>query len=232
MKKILAFVLTLAMVLTLFSVGFVVSAAPEGTAITDVAGLKAMQANGKYYLANDIVLTAADIPASTTDAAGGIEIPAGVTLDGNGKAIKVAIKAENPAEGETKSAAWPGPLFKLGAEAKITIKNISFGTEADPILLSSTADAKTGSLPALFANDTAATAAAEGVAATLGTIVDWVDVEFFAEKDATTLKGGVIMQEAFGTHSFTDVTVNADVDTTANFRSEERLPYLVNWRAS
>lgn len=223
MKKILAFVLTLAMVLTLFSVGFVVSAAPEGTAITDVAGLKAMQANGKYYLANDIVLNAADLVASTTEAEGGILIPAGVTLDGNGKAIKVAIKAENPAEGATKSAPWAGPLFKLGAEAKITIKNISFGTAADPILLSSTADAKTTSLPALFANDTGATAAVDAtdstpaVPATLGTIVDWTDVEFFVEKDAVELKGGVIMLELYGTHTFTDCTVNADIDTTKNF---------------
>ncbi|MDD6526792.1 MAG: hypothetical protein PUF31_03125 [Oscillospiraceae bacterium] len=60
-RKVIAVVLTIAMTLTMMSVGFTSSAADfdeTWTAITDAAGLKAIENNynGKYYLANDIAL--------------------------------------------------------------------------------------------------------------------------------------------------------------------------------
>ncbi|MGN0447345.1 MAG: GLUG motif-containing protein [Acutalibacteraceae bacterium] len=60
-KKVIAFILTMAMMLTMVSVGFVSSAAEfdeTWTAISNAAELKAIENNyyGKYYLANDIAL--------------------------------------------------------------------------------------------------------------------------------------------------------------------------------
>ena len=57
---------------------FSVSAAPEGTAITDEAGFLAMAADGTYYLANDITITKS-YEATFTG-----------TLDGNGKTVTVS----------------------------------------------------------------------------------------------------------------------------------------------
>ena len=57
-SKILA--LALAIIMTIAAIPFGVSAdnaTPEGTPITTAAEFAAMEANGKYYLANDIILT-------------------------------------------------------------------------------------------------------------------------------------------------------------------------------
>ena len=233
MKKILAFILTLAMTLTLFSVGFVASAAPEGTAITDVAGLRAMEANGKYYLANDITLNAADLVITTTEGEGDaavttttanpIVLPSGVTLDGNGKAIFFALAAEAPAEGASKSGDWQSNLFAFaeGATAAITIKNLNFGSAEKPILLSAnTADAN-DRIWGIFANDYAAVyetpeavegqEAPEPVLVTPATEAAWENVNFYVNREGNNLLNksfGAIAAKLSGTHTFTKCSVN------------------------
>lgn len=75
-SKILA--LALAIIMTIAAIPFGVSAdnaTPEGTPITTAAEFAAMEANGKYYLANDIILTSTYANEFT-----GI-------FDGNGKTI-------------------------------------------------------------------------------------------------------------------------------------------------
>ena len=76
MKKILAIVLTLAMVLSMFTMGFTVSAAnttkpadapADAIAISDAAGLAAMEAGKYYYLVADITV---GTPGSLNEEAG------------------------------------------------------------------------------------------------------------------------------------------------------------------
>ncbi|MBQ9806435.1 MAG: hypothetical protein IJW49_08035 [Clostridia bacterium] len=79
MKKILALVLTLAMVLSMFTMGFTVSAAnttepadaPEGAiAISDVDGLKKMEPGKYYYLTDNITLGSPQVRDNEEDANG------------------------------------------------------------------------------------------------------------------------------------------------------------------
>ena len=104
MKRFLTLILCAAMIATMFCIVPVsVSAgdsdigevpgsyAPEGTAITTAEEFAAMTAGGKYYLANDITITAtwnagAERPAAAADATAF----AG-TLDGNGKTITTSV---------------------------------------------------------------------------------------------------------------------------------------------
>ena len=162
MKKILALVLTLAMMLTMLNVGFVASAAgaeiPAGaTAINDAAGLAGMQAGGTYYLAADITIGS---PITLNEDANGdpiaddflemgeeaeiITIPAGVTLYGNGKTIYMGYYKTNPAPYTnskgitgpgTYSADWTHGMFKASAGDKITFIDVNFGSEELPIYL-------------------------------------------------------------------------------------------------
>ena len=99
MKKTLSIIMALCMILSVCF--FSVSAAeakvgavaanyvPEGTAITDAAGFAAMTADGKYYLANDITLS-----ASYAEAFKG-------TFDGNGKTVTVAAPMFTAIDGAT-----------------------------------------------------------------------------------------------------------------------------------
>ena len=76
MKKTISILIIVAMMLASFIAIIPVSAAPEGTAIYTAEDFAAMSLGGKYYLANDIVLS-----TSYPDFKG--------TLDGNGKTITV-----------------------------------------------------------------------------------------------------------------------------------------------
>jgi len=162
MKKILALVLTLAMMLTMLNVGFVASAAEESKpagaiAISDAAGLASMEAGNYYYLTADITLGSPqyntideetglanpddiDVPAEEADR---ITIPAGVTLDGNGYTIYQGFyKVDNGWYDTTNnkfthSQAWTHEMFLIQAGATVTIKNISFGSQELPVYLSS-----------------------------------------------------------------------------------------------
>jgi len=161
MKKILALVLTLAMMLTMLNVGFVASAAgaeiPAGaTAINDAAGLAGMQAGGTYYLAADITIGSpitlnedesgpiADDILEMGEEAEIITIPAGVTLYGNGKTIYMGYYRTNPVPYTnsqsqtgpgTHSADWTHGMFKASAGDKITFIDVNFGSEELPIYL-------------------------------------------------------------------------------------------------
>ncbi len=76
MKKTLSVILTICMILSICS--FYVSAAPQGTAITNEAEFLAMKEDGAYYLANDITVTKSYEGLFT-----------GV-FDGNGKTVTVS----------------------------------------------------------------------------------------------------------------------------------------------
>ena len=75
MRKIISIVLALTMLASMFVMGVSAAYTPEGTAITNADEFAAMAADGKYYLANDITVSA------TYE-----NVFAGV-LDGNGKTI-------------------------------------------------------------------------------------------------------------------------------------------------
>ena len=138
MKKFLALVLTLAMVLTMFSFNFTASAENEmpagAIAIDSVAGLKNMQAGKYYYLTKDLTLgSAGTVKADFKNSDAGpaasdyetapveealITIPAGATLDGNGHTIYMGYILTNPGmysdtEPYTSSLAWSHAMLAI-----------------------------------------------------------------------------------------------------------------------
>ena len=76
MRKTFSLILSVIMVLSLFTVG---AFAAEGTAINSAEDFKNMTADGKYYLAADI--TVSETYAGTFTG----------TLDGNGKTVTVSL---------------------------------------------------------------------------------------------------------------------------------------------
>ena len=226
MKKILALVLTLAMMLTMFNLGFVASAAeyeiPAGaTKITDAAGLAAMEEGKYYYLANDITLgtpqireeqtsigTQADVVTPGVEAEL-ITIPAGATLDGCGYTIYHGFYESNPGWYTTSnkyvnSMSWSHSLFEISAGDQITIKNLNIGSEEIPVYMS-----KSNSVGAngdLTANDI------WGIFDdTEGSNVVWNNVNFYAERYGRGLgdfNTAVVMFKSLGNHNFTDCSVH------------------------
>lgn len=177
MKKILALILTVAMVLSMFTMGFTVSAEttmPSGAiAIGSVTELKTMQAGKYYYLTTDLTLGSAGTvnetfknsdagPTESDYATKPVEeliitIPAGATLDGNGHTIYQGYYLTNPGvytetENYTSSLAWTHSMFKIADGNTVTVKNLKFGSEADPIRYS-----ENGNIYGIFADATANT---------------------------------------------------------------------------
>ncbi|MBQ9806256.1 MAG: hypothetical protein IJW49_07110 [Clostridia bacterium] len=181
MKKVLALVLTLAMVLSMFTMGLTASAetakpadAPsDAIAIGSVAELKTMAAGKYYYLTTDLTFGSAGTVNDTfsnTDAGPSesdyatkpveeslITIPAGATLDGNGHTIYQGYYLTNPGmytetESYTSSLAWTHAMFKIADGNAVTVKNLKFGSEADPIRYS-----ENGNIYGIFADSTANT---------------------------------------------------------------------------
>lgn len=72
--------------------------APEGTAITSAAEFAAMTADGKYYLANDITLTASYVNTFTG------------TLDGNGKTVTTTAPLFKMFNGTVKNLTVEGEI--------------------------------------------------------------------------------------------------------------------------
>lgn len=122
-KKLLAILLTLAMVVTMLPAAFVTVTAEAAftpkddawfeendyTKITDAAGLKTVANNGKYYLAKDIDFTGeSPVSGELWD----------VTLDGNGHKITVNNELK-------KGADWPkaGGVFEQFVNT--TVKNLT-----------------------------------------------------------------------------------------------------------
>lgn len=104
MKKTISILLIVAMMLASMLAVIPVSAAPKGDKISSAAEFAAMKADGEYYLANDITIT-----ASYAETFKG-------KLDGNGKTITV------------KSAT---PVFKKIESGKISDLNIEMEFEAE-----------------------------------------------------------------------------------------------------
>ncbi len=168
MKKALSFLLTLTMLLTMVCIPAFAEAV-DPTEIADLAGLQAMTADTAYKLTANVT-----VPAGTT-----VTIPAGVTLDGNGKTILVS---------GTVSSATP---FKLSGGNKITVSNLSLGSEESPVTISA------ASAIGLFANDTA------------GTSADFSNVTIYESVTYTAnCNGGGFMSTLAGTYTFTDCVMN------------------------
>ena len=108
-KKLFTLFLALTVVFTMCFAA-VPAYAASGTAITNADELKAMSANGNYYLANDIEVPANLILFTSYDA------PFTGTLDGNGHTIKGYTY--------TASADWTEQAALFGYAKKATFKNL------------------------------------------------------------------------------------------------------------
>lgn len=225
MKKILAIALALVMMLSMFTMGFTVSAAsdiPAGAiAISNADQLASMQEGGYYYLTADITL---GTPGELTEEAGVpvqddwavpaeeadmIVIPAGATLDGNGYTIYHGFYIKNPGmyvsnNKYANSLDWTHSMFELAAGDQITIKNLKIGSEATPVYMSghnpigANGDITTNDIWGVFDD-------------TEGSNVVWDNVDIYAERygrGLASLNTGVYMFKSFGAHNFTDCTVN------------------------
>lgn len=203
MKKILSVVLTLAMMLTLLNVGFVASAASDiparAIAIDSVDALANMKANKVYKLTADIYV------GTETSEYDQIVIPEGVTLYGNGYTIyqNYYVHGESGESGETKSLAWTHAMFSLSSGDMITLCGVKIGSAELPVYLSDGAEGPaTNALYGIF-RDTA------------GSVVNWVDVVFYAErsgKGLSSMNMGVITYDLVGTHTFDGCTANLNVN--------------------
>lgn len=224
MKKILAFVLTLAMMLTMLNVGFVVSAADEipagAIAISTPEQLANMQEGKYHYLTADIHL---GTPGSLTEDIDGnpvqddwaepaeeadmITIPAGATLDGQGHTIYYDYYVTNPGWYGTNNEyvhalSWTHSMFELAAGDQITIKNVNFGDKKTPVYLSKTSagnigDTTTNDAPSIFDD-------------TEGSNVVWENVDFYAERYGRGLDGtniAVVVFKSLGNLTFNNCSI-------------------------
>lgn len=213
MKKFLALVLTLAMVLTL-NVGMIVSTAADapnvdvtgkttvtidGVEYKVIADLAAVSTKGNYILSGDV--------AVANDAV--ITFAAGTVLNGNGYAITV--------EGNDLTAPLAAAPFALAAGKDIVITNVSFGTADAPICLRSEAPVIEGEDAAdlaIFANDEAPQLDMEG----LPMLDDYVPVNATFDNvnfnviasDRLQVNVAAVMAVANGNFTLTNCT--ADVD--------------------
>lgn len=228
MKKILALILTLAMMLTMLNVGFVASAADEipagAVAIDSYEDLLAMEAGKYYYLTGDITLGSPEVRENVvgedgltpTKANGGweviteaveadmITIPAGATLDGCGYTIYYGNYVQNPGlktatEAYTSSLKWTHEIFAFGEGAAATLKNVKIGTAEKPVHLDKNVGTKAdGDTIALIQN------------ATTDTVIVLENVSVYAERGGNGLSGGnvgVYFNDAVGSITFNDCTL-------------------------
>ena len=123
MKKIISILVIVAMMLaSVLAIIPVAAAEPEGTAITNAEEFAGMTAEGKYYLANDITLS-----ASVAEFKG--------TLDGNGKTITLTGNA---------------PAFKKLVGA--TVKNVNIVANYESESLGTVYGALAGTANGTFSN--------------------------------------------------------------------------------
>jgi len=216
MKKFLALVLTLAMVLTL-NVGMIAgSAADEHIDVTGketvtidevvytvIDDLSAVEIKGNYILSGDVEV------ADDTQ----ITFAAGTVLNGNGYTISVAgVDASNPL--------FAAP-FALEAGEAITITNVKFGSVEAPIYLQSEepmfADEDALNV-GLFADDHIATyetidnedgsTSEVEVLPEVTVTANFVDVDFaVAINDELNVHVGGVMGKAYGDYTLTNCTM-------------------------
>lgn len=151
-SKILA--LALAIIMTIAAIPFGVSAdnaTPEGTPITTAAEFAAMEANGKYYLANDIILTSTYANEFT-----GI-------FDGNGKTITTSRSMfDKVTNGTVKNFTVNGTIMLANGGAAVC--NVALGSTFENIT-------SNASITSTNTTDN------HGLAAIVGTIAGDVGVE-------------------------------------------------------
>ncbi|MBO5701585.1 MAG: hypothetical protein J6S71_04035 [Clostridia bacterium] len=126
MRKTLALVLSVVMLLAACSFAIPVSAAPEGTAINTADEFMAMvstpadatEPTAKYYLASDITL-----PGSYVEPFWGI-------LDGNGKTVTVSAPMFNDFSGEVKNLTIKGDIYYADSDCGALAINSTKGFNA------------------------------------------------------------------------------------------------------
>ena len=127
-KKILTVILAAAMIFTTVVIGFADDFDSSWTAITDAAGLKAIENDmaGKYYLADDITLTGEWDPIGWI---GNSDVAFTGEFDGNGKKISgLEMDYATESIGQSSNVG----LFAINGG---TIKNL---TVASPVIFGST----------------------------------------------------------------------------------------------
>ena len=218
MKKFLALVLTLAMVLTL-NVGMVVGAAAADAPIVDVTNketvtiddvvytviddLTAVSTKGNYILSGDV--------AVALDAGDTLTFAAGTVLHGNGYTITV--------DGNDFESPLGAAPFVLEVGEAITITNVNFGTEEAPFVFQSEEPLfETDEVAELsiFASDVApeedeaGNKILEGFA---GATALFVDVNFaFVAGDALNTDVSAVMATAWGEYTLDNCHVYCQID--------------------
>ncbi|MBQ9805873.1 MAG: hypothetical protein IJW49_05145 [Clostridia bacterium] len=203
MKKFLALVLTLAMVLTL-NVSIFASPAAAGSidvngkttvtvgdvTYTVISDLSAITAAGNYILSGDVAV------AKNVS----VTIPAGTVLNGNGYTISVS--------GNSFEAPIAKAPFVLGAGAEIKITNVKFGDMAKeaPVVFEAVAPATVDAV----ADDLSLFIEAE-----TGVVATFEDVEFsvYAADELVNVNTAAVVAVAAGTYKFEGCTANIELDT-------------------
>ena len=204
MRKLLALLLTLAMVLSLASVAVVATEEPVGTPVSTVQGLRDMTAaGGPYYLADDITIE---------DGEAQLVFKPGIVLDGNGHAILIAddytwtatepfffeqiidTEDEDGDGNVTETVHYPTPTV---------LKNLTFGKADDKIALPGVGTNDAGTYPTpLFS---------------LGSSkykVDWIDVDFYVTKDSSSSSithDFAVFWNCNGVQNFTRCEIDANI---------------------
>ncbi len=203
MKKFLALVLTLAMVLTL-NVSIFASPAAAGSidvngkttvtvgdvTYTVISDLTAITAAGNYILSGDVAV------AKNVS----VTIPAGTVLNGNGYTISVA--------GNSFDAPLAKAPFVLGAGAEIKITNVKFGDAAKeaPVVFEAVAPATVDAVAddlSLFIEE------AVGVNATF----ENVEFSVYAADELVNVNTAAVVAVAAGTYKFEGCVANVELDT-------------------
>lgn len=203
MKKFLALVLTLAMVLTL-NVSIFASPAAAGSidvngkttvtvgdvTYTVISDLTAITAAGNYILSGDVAV------AKNVS----VTIPAGTVLNGNGYTISVA--------GNSFEAPIAKAPFVLGAGAEIKITNVKFGDAAKeaPVVFEAVAPATVDAVAddlSLFIEEAA------GVNATF----ENVEFSVYASDELVNVNTAAVVAVAAGTYKFNGCVANIELDT-------------------
>ncbi len=154
------------------------------TIIRSASDLKGATSSGKYILANDISFS----DEAQTETV--LTIAGGTTIDGNGHSI-LGLKGSSGAA-----------LFAFSDSGTgIEIKNLTFGSKASPIAVTSEQGCS------IFANDTK------------NNVVTWTNVHFYASvtsTGSTECYSGAVFSAMSGKHTFTGCTVDAVITQSAS----------------
>ncbi len=128
MKKTVTAIILIA-VLILTMIPLAVSAAPEGTAVSNAAQFEAMVTGGTYYLTNDIDLGGKEYSCYIFDEFSG-------TINGCGYSVFNYSLNNNGTESDV------GTILRANKTGNLIITDLSFGKESHPVKLTITSSGK------------------------------------------------------------------------------------------